>query len=81
MDVYSGYNQILMFDVEREKTPFMTKWPNYWYNAMSFGLKNAEVTYCMMMNKICKDKIGEELEVYLNDMIVKSRKKDYTKNI
>lgn len=40
---------------------------------MSFGLKNARVTYQRMMNKMFTPKIGRNIEVYVDDMIVKSR--------
>lgn len=41
MDAYSNYNQISMFEADRDNRAFMTKWANYWYNFMPFGLKNA----------------------------------------
>jgi hypothetical protein len=44
----------------------------YIYNVMPFGLQNAGATYKRMMNKIFRDEIGDMLEVYIDDMIVKS---------
>ena len=52
---------------------FMIGSGNYYYNIMSFGLKNAWATYQWMMNKVFRDEIGDILEVYMDDMIVKSR--------
>ncbi|CAJ2673122.1 unnamed protein product [Trifolium pratense] len=72
MDAYSGYNQIPMAVADREKTAFMTESGNYYYNVMSFGLKNAGATYQRMMNKVFRGQIGDMLEVYMDDMIVKS---------
>ena len=40
---------------------------------MPFGLKNAGETYQRMMNKVFCNQIGNMLEVYMEDMIVKSR--------
>ena len=40
---------------------------------MSFGLKNTGATYQRMMNKVFRNEIGDMLEVYMDDMIVKSR--------
>ena len=46
---------------------------NYHYTVMPFGLKNARTTYQRMMTRMFKDKIGSTVEVYINDMVVKSR--------
>ena len=43
---------------------------------MSFGLKNAGVTYQRLMNKMFAQQIGRNVEVYINDMLVKSLRED-----
>jgi hypothetical protein len=64
---------------DKEKTAFMTESGNYYYNVMPFGLKNAGATYQRMMNKVFRGEIGNSLEVYMDDMIVKSPKEtDHT---
>ncbi|XP_058724210.1 uncharacterized protein LOC131595762 [Vicia villosa] len=73
MDAYSGYNQIPMAKCDKQCTAFMTESGNYYYNVMPFGLKNAGATYQRMMNKVFRGEIGDTLEVYMDDMIVKSR--------
>lgn len=46
---------------------------------MPFGLKNVRVTYQRLVNRIFKEKIGDTMEVYIHDMVVKSKeKKDNT---
>ena len=40
---------------------------------MPFGLKNAKATYERMMNKVLKGHIKKNLDVYVNDMLIKSR--------
>jgi hypothetical protein len=40
---------------------------------MSFGLKNAGATYQRLVNKMFQDQIGRNVEVYVNDMLVKSK--------
>ncbi|XP_072059858.1 uncharacterized protein [Arachis hypogaea] len=68
MDAYSGYNQILMHPKDQEKTAFITEAGNYCYNVMPFGLKNAGATYQRLMNKIFEQQIGQNIEVYVDDM-------------
>ncbi|GAU42913.1 hypothetical protein TSUD_86510 [Trifolium subterraneum] len=64
---------------DRTKTAFMTESGNYYYNVMPFGLKNAGATYQRMMNKVFRGEIGDMLEVYMDDMIVKSHEEvDHT---
>ena len=41
---------------------------------MPFGLKNAEATYQWMMTRMFRDKIGQTMEVYIDDMVVKSKR-------
>lgn len=45
MDVYSGYNQILIHPEDLEKTSFITERGIYCYKVMLFRLKNAGATY------------------------------------
>ncbi|KAI0494737.1 hypothetical protein KFK09_024880 [Dendrobium nobile] len=72
MDAYSGYNQIRMDPVDEEATAFQTDKGLYCYKVMPFGLKNAGATYQRLMNKVFKDLIGRSMEVYIDDMLVKT---------
>ena len=40
---------------------------------MSFGLKNAGATYQRLVNKMFNKQIGRNMEVYVDDMLVKSK--------
>nr|XP_025665327.1 uncharacterized protein LOC112764025 [Arachis hypogaea] len=73
MDAYSGYNQILMHPSDQEKTAFITENGNYCYNVMPFGLKNAGATYQRLMNRIFEQQIGRNIEVYVDDMVAKTK--------
>ncbi|XP_013616926.1 PREDICTED: uncharacterized protein LOC106323330 [Brassica oleracea var. oleracea] len=72
MDAFSGYNQIMMHPDDREKTAFITDRGTYCYKVMPFGLKNAGATYQRLVNKMFADKLGITMEVYIDDMLVKS---------
>ncbi|KAJ9542676.1 hypothetical protein OSB04_029182 [Centaurea solstitialis] len=74
MDSYSGYNQILMHTDDQKKTAFMTDKGIYCYKVMPFGLKNAGSTYQRLVNMMFKEHLGRTMEVYIDDMLVKSER-------
>ncbi|XP_057432327.1 uncharacterized protein LOC130725088 [Lotus japonicus] len=74
MNAYSGYNQIPMYREDEEKAAFITDRGTYCYTMLPFGLKNAVVTYQRMMTKIFRALIGKSIEVYIDDIIVKTPK-------
>jgi len=73
MDGYSGYNQIKVAKEDEEKTSFTTPWGTYCYVVMPFGLKNAGATYQRAMMAIFHDMMHVHMEVYVDDVLVKSR--------
>ncbi|EOY00162.1 Uncharacterized protein TCM_009817 [Theobroma cacao] len=82
MDGFSGYNQIKMALEDREKTTFITMWGTFCYKVMPFGLKNAGVTYQRAMVTLFHDMMHREVEVYVDDMIVKAHKtEDHATNL
>ena len=72
MDAISGYNQIKMDKEDQEKTSFITSQGLLCYKVMPFGLKNAEATYQRLVNHMFRPQIGQNVEVYVDDMLVKS---------
>ena len=76
MDGFSGYNQIKMAPKDVEKTAFRTLMGNFYYTVMPFGLKNAGATYQRVMTAIFHDMMHQELEDYVDDIVVKSRKRE-----
>uniref|UniRef100_A0A2N9FLZ5 Uncharacterized protein n=1 Tax=Fagus sylvatica TaxID=28930 RepID=A0A2N9FLZ5_FAGSY len=76
MDAFSGYNQIVMDEGDQEKTSFITSRGLFCYKVMPFGLKNAGATYQRLMNRMFHDQIGRNVEVYVDDMLVKSKEED-----
>ena len=68
MDGFSGYNQILMAPEDMEKTSFIIEWGTYCYRIMPFRLKNERATTTLF-----HDMMHRDVEVYVDDMIVKSR--------
>ena len=75
MDAFSRYNQIKMDEEDQEKIAFITSQGLYCYKVMPFGLKNAEATNQRLVNKMFNKQIGRNMEVYVDDMLVKSKEK------
>ena len=73
MDAFLSYNQIRMAPQDQENTTFITDRGVYCYKVMPFDLKNAGATYQRMVDKLFKQQLGRNMEVYVDDMIVKSK--------
>ena len=76
MDAFSGYNQIQMAKEDQEKTAFITSKGLYCYRVMPFGLKNAGATYQRLVNQMFSKQIGRNVEVFVDDMLVKSKEEE-----
>ena len=74
LDAYSGYNQIQMKEEDKDKTTFITPFDVYCYTTMPFGLKNAGATYQCMMQNCLKKQIGQNVQVYVDDIVIKTKK-------
>jgi len=74
MDGNAGYNQIFMALEDISKTAFRVPGAVglFEYLVMTFGLKNAGATYQRAMNYIFHDLIGKLVEIYIDDVVVKS---------
>ena len=73
LDAFQGYHQIPLALDDQEKTSFVTLIRNYHYKVMPFGLKNTGSTYQRMMTKMFESQMGKNIEVYIDDMMVKSK--------
>uniref|UniRef100_A0A803Q9L2 Reverse transcriptase domain-containing protein n=1 Tax=Cannabis sativa TaxID=3483 RepID=A0A803Q9L2_CANSA len=73
MDAYFGYNHIKMHVAVQEYTSFRTDKGVYCYLFMPFGLKNVGATYQRLVNRMFKNLLGRNMEVYLDEILVKSK--------
>jgi hypothetical protein len=74
LDAYSGFHQIRMSREDRKHTAFVTVDGLYCYVVMPYGLKNALPTFVWVMSKTFGDLIQDKVEVYVDDIVVKTRK-------
>ena len=76
LNAFSGYHQIPMAPVDEEKTAFITLHGLYCYKVMPFELKNVGTTYQRLMIKIIRPLVGRTVEVYIDDIVVKSKTRE-----
>ncbi|KAI3767600.1 hypothetical protein L2E82_17847 [Cichorium intybus] len=72
LDAYKGYHQIQMKKEDEEKTTFYTDRGTFCYQKMPFGLKNAGATYQRLIDQLFRNQNGRNIEVYVDDMVIKS---------
>jgi hypothetical protein len=74
LDCYLGYHQIALREEDQSKTSFIIPFSAYCYKTMSFGLKNASATYQRAIQTCLGEQIGDNVEAYVDDIVVKTKK-------
>jgi hypothetical protein len=73
LDAYSAFHQIRMAKEDRRHTAFVTVDGLYCYVVMPYGLRNALPTFVWAMSKTFEDLIQDKVEIYVDDIVVKTR--------
>ena len=73
LDAFQGYHQIPLTLDDQKKTAFVTHTRNYHYKVMPFGLKIVGSTNQRMMTRMFEPQLGKNIEIYINDIVVKSK--------
>ena len=73
LNAFQRYHQIPLALDNQEKIAFVTPTRDYHYKVMYFGLKNTRSTYQMMITRMFEPQLGKNIEVYIDDMVVKSK--------
>jgi hypothetical protein len=74
LDAYSFYHQIRMKESDQLTTSLITQYGMYCYTTMPFGLWNVGATYQRCMNHMYGDHIGATVKIYIDDIVVKTKK-------
>nr|ABA98294.1 retrotransposon protein, putative, Ty3-gypsy subclass [Oryza sativa Japonica Group] len=74
LDAYSGYHQIHMNPLDIPKTSFITLFGTFCHLRMPFGLRNAGATFARLVYKVLGKQLGQNVEAYVDDIVVKSCK-------
>ncbi|KAK4381618.1 hypothetical protein Sango_2950600 [Sesamum angolense] len=73
MDASQGYHQIMLAPEDHKRVSFIILDGTFCYVAMPSGLKNAGATYQRLVDKIFRPQLCRNLEVYVDDMLVRSK--------
>jgi hypothetical protein len=76
LDAYSGYHHISLVIDNEEKISFITPFGIFCYTKMAFRLKNGGATYQKCIHIILEPQIGRNVEAYIDDVVVKSKKRE-----
>ena len=72
-DAFTGYNQVKMHSNDKDNIAFIINEGVYYYRVMLFRLKNAGATYQRMMNMVFVEQIRRNMEVHVDNILIKSK--------
>ena len=72
IDLQSGYHQIKISLEDIPKTAFVTRYGQYEFSVVSFGLTNAPAYFMNMMNKVFMEELDKFVVVFIDDILVHS---------
>eukprot|EP01127_Copromyxa_protea_P008136 TRINITY_DN185_c0_g2_i1.p1 TRINITY_DN185_c0_g2~~TRINITY_DN185_c0_g2_i1.p1 ORF type:complete len:740 (+),score=88.61 TRINITY_DN185_c0_g2_i1:2281-4500(+) len=70
MDAASGFWQIHILDMDKEKTAFTTMYGHYEFNVVPFGLHGAPAAFCRAMDQTLRDLLWKVCLVFVDDIVV-----------
>lgn len=78
LDGYFGYNQVFIANEDVSKTEFQCPGAlgSYEWIVMPFGMENVSATYQRVMNSMFHDFIENFMQVYIDDIVIKSSSKN-----
>ena len=75
LDLKSGYHQVLLHEKDREKTAFNTRYGQFQFKVLPFGLTNAPPSFMSLMNTIFRKYLDDFVLIYLDDILIFSKTK------
>jgi hypothetical protein len=76
IDLRLGYHQLKVRECDIPKTAFVLRYGLYEFTVMSFGLTNARTYFMYMMNKVFMEYLDKFVVVFIDDILVYSRKEE-----
>jgi hypothetical protein len=76
IDLRLGYNYVIIKEEEIIKTTFRTRYVNYEFVVVSFGLTNTPAIFMCLMNDIFRNYLDKFFIVFSNDILIYSKSKE-----